>query len=107
MSWGFRSPSGPVRVTVRRLAEGEPEVRRVSIAWGRPAGAGEATFALRDPGPHLTAEVRGLAEHLRTQPASRYPRATLVALELPNLVRDRIFLATLDVARTMATALLR
>lgn len=106
VTWGFQSPHGPLHVTIRRLSEGEPEVRSTSITWntgGRPV---TIRFAVIGPG-RLGVMLEGSPAPLRVLAAPQQPRASLVARQLPDLGRDTLFRDTLGVARTMAEALLR
>jgi glucose-6-phosphate dehydrogenase assembly protein OpcA len=106
VTWGFQSPYGPLHVTIRRLSEGEPEVRSTSITWntgGRPV---TIRFAVIGPG-RLGVTTEGSPAPHRVLAAPQQPRASLVARQLPDLGRDTLFRDTLGVARTMAEALLR
>lgn len=106
VTWGFRSPSGPVGVTVRRRSEGDPEVYRVTIRWGEPGDAREATFELLDGGRVGVVEAAG-KEPSRILAAPGRERAALVARQLANRGGDALFRRTVGISRTMARALLR
>ncbi len=106
VTWGFQSPHGPLRTTVRRLSEGEPEVRSVWITWERDGRPASVRFAVVGPG-RLGVTTEGAQAPWRVLVAPPQPRATLVARQLPVLGRDTLFREIVDVAGTMAEALLR
>jgi glucose-6-phosphate dehydrogenase assembly protein OpcA len=106
VTWGFQSPRGPVRVTVKRHAEGEPVLRRVAISWNGPRGRAGALFSLQGEG-WISVERQGSEGTQRVLARGDMPREALVARQLPKLFRDPLFRDTLEVARTMAEALLR
>ncbi len=105
IDWMFRSPRNPVTITIRRLPEGEPAVRKISISW--PAGGKTTTahFVVAQPGRYVVTwddpaiPPRGLAWPALT-------RADLLARQLPDLDSDSLFRHTLQVCKTMAEALL-
>jgi len=104
VSWQFRSRRGAIRVTIRRLEEGAPEVRRISIAWKMNGRAETATFS--ETGPRRLGFMmtdREVPRHALTIPMES--RATLVAEQLPELERDPPFQSSLAMARLMAEAL--
>lgn len=106
VSWSFESPRRPLRVTIRRLSEGAPEVRRVSIRWEVEGRTETATFAETVP-RRLGVRVTGGAVSPRVLTIPLESRATLVAEQLPQLDRDPLFDSSLRMARTMAETLQR
>lgn len=106
VTWNFESKRGRVRVTVRRLAEGEPTIRSVILSWSGAAGRTGATFRLQSAG-FIAVEKQGSEAPQRVLARGDLPRAALVARQLPKLFRDPLFRDTLEVSRTMAEALLR
>jgi glucose-6-phosphate dehydrogenase assembly protein OpcA len=106
VTWGFQATQGRVRVTVRRHAEGEPMVRRLSIGWGTGSGRSGAVFSLQSAG-WIAVERQGSGVPQRVLARGDLPRAALVARQLPKLFRDPLFRDTLELSRGMAEALLR
>ena len=105
VTWRFESARGPLRVTIRRLSDGPPEVRTASIAW-KSRGAGRRTFSALEEGR------LGVFDGDSAVPSAVLtipPRQTapLVARQLSNRGRDTLFRSTLQVSRTMAEALSR
>ncbi len=105
VTWRFESARGPLRVTIRRLSDGPPEVRTASIAW-KSKGAGRRTFSVLEEGR------LGVFDGDSAVPSAVLtipPRetASLVARQLSNRGRDTLFRSTLQVSRTMAEALSR
>jgi glucose-6-phosphate dehydrogenase assembly protein OpcA len=106
IDWSFRSDHGPVDVSVHRLAEGEPEIRSIEVAWEADGERDAARFRSASEG-HVACELssgRCPTRHL-TRP--RQDRPYLVVRQLQKLFRDPLFEATLAVARTMAEPLAR
>jgi glucose-6-phosphate dehydrogenase assembly protein OpcA len=106
VTWGFRAGERPIGVTVRRLPEGEAELRSVSVRWKTANGRAGAIFdwAGRD---RLAVRAEGGATPTRVLSAPREPGAALVARQLAKLFHDPLFEDTLALARQMAEALLR
>lgn len=100
--WGFQSSHGPVRIIIRRLSTGEPEVHSATLRWKTKEGLGYARFM--DIGDERLqviindGEARALSAPVRS-------RAGLIAKQLPDRERDAIFLETLQHAGSMAAAL--
>ena len=103
--WEFESEQGPLGVTVRRLAGGDATVHSVVIRWKEDQGSREATFHMSGRG-RLAVRSSGSSAPERGIAVPAQSRAALVAGQLPDLVRDLLFLDTLQVSRTMAEALL-
>lgn len=104
ITWGFLSPRNPVKVTIRRLPEGDPVVTRISIGWSVEGEKMTAHYALEPGRLVVTWDDSALAaRHLIAPPQ---PRAELVAKQLPDLGGDMLFRNTLQVCKHMAGALL-
>lgn len=100
-AWSFHSPRGPLDVRFKMLAEGEPEVRSVSVSWKGEGGPAKMTFATLGPG-RLGATCLGIDIEPRVLAAPVPTRALLVADELKDLDRDLAFRDALLVARGLA-----
>ncbi len=101
LAWAFHAPHGPVGVTVRRLNDGDADLRSVSVDWS--AGSLRADV----PGPgRLAVRMSGGAGPWRVVANPPRSRAVLLARQLPTLSRDALFLDTLEIARVMAKTLL-
>ncbi len=106
VTFGFRAGERPIGVTVRRLPQGEPELRAVSVHWRTGSGRAGATFEW-DGRDRLTVRADGGSTPTRVLSAPREPVAALVARQLAKLFHDPLFEDTLALARQMAEALLR
>lgn len=106
VTWGFQSPRSQVRVSVRRHAEGEPVLRRLSVGWNAGGGRTGAVFSLHSSG-WIAVDREGSGAPQRVLARGELPRSSLVARQLPKLFRDPLFRDTLELSRTMAEALLR
>ena len=104
VTWRFRSSTGPVNITIHRLAEGSPKVHSGSIS--HRAGGVPTTVHFDRLGPGRLG-VRGADADAppRVQVMPSDSRAVLVGKQLPDLGRDNLFRETLQVSRTMAEAL--
>ncbi len=101
---GFVQAANPQGAVL--IAQGEPELRSVSITWS--AGGKPVTIRLAVIGPgRLGVTTEGSLAPVRLLVAPAQTRAHLIAHKLPDLGRDTLFRETLGVARTMAEALLR
>jgi glucose-6-phosphate dehydrogenase assembly protein OpcA len=104
VSWRFTTRSGPLRVMIRRLPEGPPEIRslRLTPAPGRAAAPvvaeslGEGRLTIRSEAP------AGGSRNLALPAGSQ---AAMVARQLSDLAPDPLFHATLAVACAMAGSL--
>ncbi|MEN8261409.1 MAG: glucose-6-phosphate dehydrogenase assembly protein OpcA [Pseudomonadota bacterium] len=105
LHWRFQAPHGTIRVTVRRLTEGEPYVYRFQCGWRDGGDKQSAVFAM------LADQRLGVVEDLSTVPQRVIPapdleRADLVAAQLAHRKRDKLFENALNVANVMAGVLL-
>jgi glucose-6-phosphate dehydrogenase assembly protein OpcA len=104
IAWKFRSASGPVRIVIHRLPEGSPKVRSGSITWKEGPTPHTLNFVRLGPGRlGIIGEDRTAPPRLQVVPSLSRPE--LVARQLPDLAPDDLFRETLQVARTMAEAL--
>jgi glucose-6-phosphate dehydrogenase assembly protein OpcA len=105
ITWKFHADSGPVRIVIRRLGEGEPKVVSGSVTWKIGGHATTARFVRLAAGRlGILGEDPKAPPRMQVMPSQS--RAELVAKQLPDLGRDDLFRETLQVARTMAEALL-
>ncbi len=105
LHFDFRSERGPLRVTVRRLPQGEAELRSVRLEWRARGRPGSASFTRLGPG-RIGIETAGSTEPHRVLAAPTGARADLVARQLPKLFGDRVLREALGVSRAMAEAVL-
>jgi glucose-6-phosphate dehydrogenase assembly protein OpcA len=105
ITWSFLSTRNPVKVTIRRLPEGDPVVTRFSISWSDGGKAQTAHFALAPAGRLVcTFDDPNLQE--RTLACPPQTRAELVIRQLMDLGSDMLFRNTLQVCKHMAEALM-
>jgi glucose-6-phosphate dehydrogenase assembly protein OpcA len=105
VTWSFTSAGGPVAVTVRRLGEGESDVRSVSVGWSAKGRTETLRFATLGRG-RLGVMSGATSEPARIVAVPDLARANLVARQLPDLGRDLLFLDALKMSNTMAESLL-
>ncbi len=111
VTWNFASEHGPIRVTVRRLAQGEPlEIEGVTVRWVAPSIDGEGGGSIHERFERLGHERIGVMgepglDGPRIVVAPRRTRAALVANELPHRGSRPLFSESLQISRVMAEAL--
>jgi len=105
VTWSFERRNGQSRVHIRRLADGESEIRLIEIAThvsGRPV-----TFRFTHDGPGRAAIAAvGLNDNVQSLSMPVLGRGDLVGLQLPEAARDRLFESSVGLARSMAEAVL-
>jgi glucose-6-phosphate dehydrogenase assembly protein OpcA len=105
VSWAFAWANRAPQVMITRLPDGLSEIRSLQILTsvsGRPV---TFRFAMREPG-RITATAGGLTDRVLSLTSPVQTRAELVARQLPDLARDRLFEASVALARAMAEAVL-
>jgi glucose-6-phosphate dehydrogenase assembly protein OpcA len=103
-AWRFRAAHGPVEVRLRRLDDGDPEVRDVAASWRSGGQSLAMTFAMTAPG-RLAAWSLSLEAEPHILQAPIQSGALLVAFQLQDFARDTLFFEALRASRTMAEAL--
>ncbi len=103
--WGFDGPAGPIRVTLRRLAEGPPALRGLELRWRGGGGPRRARLEAR-AADRISVSFGEAAAPELVLPVPPAPRAELLVRQLPKLGRDRSFRDALALARRLAEALL-
>lgn len=88
--WRFQNQQQEIKVSAKRLAQGEPLIYHVMFDWSQAEQANRICFE------RLDAERIGINEELSTVPAHVFPaqvqkRATLVAAQLGQRNRDKVF----------------
>lgn len=105
VSWSFASAHGTPRVEIRRLAERDADLHEIRIATR--VNTRRVTFKFTRQGPgRISMLADGLSDRILWVTGPVPSRGELVARQLPDLERDRIFEASLGLARTMAESLL-
>lgn len=105
LQWWFTAPTGRLRVTVRRLAEGPPQIQAVRV--GPAAGAATVPslqFEQHESG-RLTVRSDGPAAGGRSLAFPLRSRAAMIARQLSDLAPDAPFRETFAVACAMAASL--
>jgi glucose-6-phosphate dehydrogenase assembly protein OpcA len=100
-TWRFVSSHGPIELRVRAVADGDPEVHRLCVGWKAMENDVTMSFASTAPG-RLEVSSEGLGAQPRVLAAPHQSRAVLVGRQIQELAADPVFLAALDVARSMA-----
>ena len=123
VTWSFERRNGQSRVHIRRLADGESEIRLIEIATHDPSAevreeGGRAvtaaastgrpvTFRFTHDGPGRAAIAAvGLNDNVQSLSMPVLGRGDLVGLQLPEAARDRLFESSVGLARSMAEAVL-
>lgn len=102
ISWNLQAPWGLVRLRIHRLAEGPPELRRVSLGLA-VSGQLRALNVVYDPdSARLAVEPEGLDATARTLAAKPLPLSELVGRQLTDRERDPVFVETMAIAQTLA-----
>ena len=103
--WTFESGMGPLTVTVRRLPEGSPQIRDISIQ-ARAAGV-EAVARLGAPdAERLTLRIEGALPSECAVALRPISVASLVASQLSERSADPLFRDALATSRNLARALI-
>jgi glucose-6-phosphate dehydrogenase assembly protein OpcA len=105
VSWAFEWTHGTPRVEIRRLTDGIPEIHTLHVVTkvsGRPV---TFRFEMQEPG-RISVVAERLTDRVLSLTGPVQPRAELVARQLPDLARDRLFQSSIALARTMAEAVL-
>jgi glucose-6-phosphate dehydrogenase assembly protein OpcA len=105
ITWNFLSSRNPVKVTIRRLPEGDPVVSRISISWPSERKIVTAHFAQGAAG-RLVCTWDDPSIPPRTLAAPSPTRAELVIRQLTDLGSDMLFRNTLQVCKHMAEAIM-
>jgi len=98
--WRFQSQQREIKVVAKRLPEGEPLIYHLLFDWGRAEQAGSICFE------RLDRERISIVEALSTVPAHTFSahipdRSTLVAAQLAQRNRDKIFESALQASNAM------
>jgi glucose-6-phosphate dehydrogenase assembly protein OpcA len=104
MAWQFAGPRGDVRVRVKRLDQGPPEVRRARVACTLEGRA--AALNLTAEGQRLVITPEGVPGEPRTITLPPHLVAELIGRQLSDRERDPVFRETMHAARDMARSVL-
>ncbi len=106
IGWQCDAPQGSVRLSIRRLADGPTEIRRLRIVCklnGRPA----ALNVQVEDEHHLAVVLEGVEAAPRTVTVQPQPLADLVARQLSDREQDPVFRESMTVAQVLAQSVLR
>ena len=106
ISWEVNAQHGRLRVRIRRLAEGPPEVRQVRIACTLDGKPGALQCSIQNEGL-LAIVPEGVPAAARTVAFQRPSVAELVSRQLSDREPDPIFRQSMEVAQVFAQSLLR
>jgi hypothetical protein len=103
--WKFHNNHHEIKITAKRLPEGEPLLYRLLLDWSLPKQDNRLCFE------RLDSDRIGIVEALSTVPARIFAaqvpdRATLVSAQLAHRNRDKIFENALKSANAMAAVFL-
>jgi glucose-6-phosphate dehydrogenase assembly protein OpcA len=105
IAWKFQAPHGLVRVRIRRLPTGNPEVTMLRLQC-QLAGTGGAVILRLEEGRRIAALQEGVAAALRTSNIQAQRPAELLARQLSDRDRDPVFSESMGVAQELAKSLL-
>jgi len=105
VSWSFEWAHGTPRVEIRRHPEGETDLRTIRIVTRVNARPVTFRFEREAPG-RVSVFADGLADRTLWLTGPVHTRGQLVARQLPDLARDRLFESSVALARTMAETVL-
>jgi glucose-6-phosphate dehydrogenase assembly protein OpcA len=105
MAWRFSTPKGEARVTIRRLQEGPPEVRKVRLACALDGKPVALTITAEGP-MRLSLSVEGTEGAPRTITTPAQSGVDLIARQLSDRERDPAFRDAMAVAQVMAQSVL-
>jgi glucose-6-phosphate dehydrogenase assembly protein OpcA len=101
IAWQIVAAHGPLRVRIRRLAEGLSELRRVRVACTLDGTPGAINITA-DEGHHLAAVLEGRGGAARTVTVPQLTLPELIVRQLSDRERDPIFGVSMAVARVLA-----
>ena len=105
VSWSFQAAHGTPRVEIRRLADRAADLHEVRIVARVNSRPVTFTFTRQGAG-RISMLADGLSDRTLWVTGPVPSRGELVARQLPDLERDRIFESSVGLARTMAESLL-
>jgi glucose-6-phosphate dehydrogenase assembly protein OpcA len=101
IGWRFHSPDRDVRVNIRRLEQGPPEIKQVQFSCSVNGQATKMTLA-HDGELRLAIAFEGMATAPRTVTAPRLDLAELLGRQLSDRERDPAFRQSMEVAQVLA-----
>jgi glucose-6-phosphate dehydrogenase assembly protein OpcA len=105
VSWSFQSEHGNPRVHIKRLPDGVSDLRAIRVVTRVGSRPVTFRFELSEPG-RVSVVADGLSDRVLSIAGPVQARAELVARQLPDIARDRLFQSSIALARTMAEAVL-
>jgi glucose-6-phosphate dehydrogenase assembly protein OpcA len=105
VSWSFEWAHGAPRVEIKRLRDSAPDLQSIRILTRANARAVTFRFELEAPG-RITVVADGLSDRTLWLTGPVHTCGQLVARQLPDLGRDRLFESSMALARTMAETVL-
>jgi glucose-6-phosphate dehydrogenase assembly protein OpcA len=105
LDWQFEAPHGVIRVCIRRLPEGTPEVQHIRIGFTQKDEPGALDLVIEDE-RRLAVRVEEEGTAPRTVTVQPQPLAELVGRQLSDREYDTVFMESMAVARRLAESLL-
>jgi glucose-6-phosphate dehydrogenase assembly protein OpcA len=105
IAWQFAGPKGEVRVRIKRLDQGPPEVRRVRIACTIDKKPAALNLVVENE-HRLAIQLEGVAGEPRTMTIPPLSPAEVVGRQLSDRERDPVFRESMAVAQVMAQSVL-
>jgi len=105
IAWRFTAPQGDVRVRIKRLDQGPPEIRHIRIACSIDRKPGALNLVV-ESAERLAIVLEGIEGEPRTMTIPPLTPAELIGRQLSDRERDPVFRASMAVAQVMAQSLL-
>jgi glucose-6-phosphate dehydrogenase assembly protein OpcA len=105
IAWRFAAPQGDVRVRIRRLEQGPPEIRRIRIA-GRLEGKPAALIVVVENEHRLAIHLEGVEGAPRTISVPPHSPAEIIGRQLSDRAPDPVFRESMAVAQVLAQSVL-
>lgn len=104
ITWTFRVRERTIRVTVKRLAEGDPDLYRMRWSW-REGSEERHILVSRLDHDRLGVSEQGSDTPLWVIPAPELKKAQLVSAQMAHRSRDKVFEDALAVGNRMSAVL--
>jgi glucose-6-phosphate dehydrogenase assembly protein OpcA len=105
LAWEVVARHGPLRLCIRRLADGPSEIRRLRIACKIANTPTAINLTVQDE-RRLAVEMEGLNAAPRTLNIKPYSYGELVGRQLSDRERDPVFRESMEVAQVLAKSVL-
>src|SRR5208337_2191671 len=106
LAWNCTAPNGSTRITIRRLDEGPPEIRKVRLV-GKLDGKAAAINMIVEAQDRLAILLEGVEAAPRTQNMPPRTPGELIGRQLSDRERDPVFRQCMAVAQVLAQSVMK